>query len=77
MARAAQNTEGPGSGIVAQLVRNGDVVRTAALSFTGEESVYSGSIKPSEAGTYELRVLAMDPGNVNFGMAKQEVTVSA
>jgi hypothetical protein len=62
--------------IVAQLIREGNVVQTALLDYAGEESHYSGSLTPPEAGTYELRVLAMDSGNVNFGRATRDVTVA-
>lgn len=57
--------------IEARVVRDGTVLESAALAFSGETSIYEGRISvPAEQGL-TLQVLAMDPGKGNFGMVER------
>jgi len=55
--------------ITAQLLRDGTVVATAPMTFTGTTSEYEATLAPPAAGATTVRVLAMDADRVNFGMA--------
>jgi hypothetical protein len=57
--------------IEARIVQDGKVLETVALVFSGETSIYEGTIHaPAEDGL-ALQVLAMDPAKGNFGMAER------
>jgi hypothetical protein len=57
--------------IEARIVQDGTVLETADLVFSGETSIYEGTIHaPTEDGL-ALQVLAMDPVKGNFGMAER------
>lgn len=57
--------------IEARVVRDGTVLESAALAFSGETSIYEGRISvPAEEGL-TLQVLAMDPSKGNFGMVER------
>jgi len=60
---------------VAQVVRKGKVESEAVLAYAGEKSTYTGTLRAPAAGKYELRLLAMDPANANFGMHSRKLTV--
>jgi hypothetical protein len=61
--------------LVAQVVRKGKVESEAVLSYAGEKSTYSGTLRAPAAGKYELRLLASDPANANFGMHSRKLKV--
>ena len=62
--------------ITARLVRDGEVLGEAPLSFSGEQSIYEGELPvPEGGGPYELQVLAADAERVNFGMDEQELVL--
>lgn len=60
---------------MAQLVRKGKVEGEAVLAYAGEKSTYAGTLRAPAAGKYELRLLAMDAANANFGMHSRKLTV--
>ena len=60
---------------MAQLVRKGKVESEVVLAYAGEKSTYAGTLRAPAAGKYELRLLAMDPSNANFGMHSRKLTV--
>ena len=60
---------------MAQLVRKGKIESEAVLSYAGEKSTYSVTLRAPAAGKYELRLMAMDAANANFGMHSRKLTV--
>lgn len=62
--------------VTAQLLRAGRVVLEGPLSFSGETSVYEGTLTADAAGPLVLRVVAADPEKANFGMAERELEVA-
>ncbi len=61
--------------ITARLLRGDAIVADATLRYAGERSTYVGSLTASEAGQYDLVVLAVDTGKANSGMARSRVEV--
>lgn len=61
--------------VVAQLTRNGQVVEETPLEFAGETSHFSGELPLRKADEFELRILAMEPSNANFGMYSRRILV--
>jgi len=61
--------------LVAQVVRKGKIESEAVLAYAGEKSTYSGTLRAPVAGKYELRLLASDPANANFGMNSRKLKV--
>lgn len=61
--------------LLVQAVRGGEVVGSWPMAFAGETSHYAGTIKLDEPGEVGLRMLAMDRGKANFGMAAVTVRV--
>jgi hypothetical protein len=57
------------------LVREGKVEAESVLAYAGEKSTYSGTLPAPAAGAYELRLLASDAANANFGIASRTLTV--
>ncbi|RMG44161.1 MAG: hypothetical protein D6723_19675 [Acidobacteria bacterium] len=57
------------------MVRDGKVVKEVPLRYAGRMSTYEGRLTPTQAGTFDLEVLAMDPSRANFGMATRPLTV--
>lgn len=57
--------------IEARIVRDGTVLETAALAYSGEESIYEGRIDVPEEEGLALQILAMDPARANFGMVER------
>lgn len=60
---------------MAQLVRKGKVEGEVVLAYAGEKSTYAGILRAPATGKYELRLLAMDPANANFGTHSRKLTV--
>lgn len=61
--------------VLARLVRGNEVVVEGELDFTGETSIYDGTIVAPGPGSYDLQVLAIDPERANTGIAVRRVTV--
>ena len=61
--------------IVARWIQEGQVMGETDLKFSGEVSHYVGSLKALHPGRFTLQVLAMDPGNANFGSVSEKITV--
>jgi hypothetical protein len=61
--------------VLVQATRGGEVVGSWPMEFAGETSHYAGTITLDQAGEVGLRMLAMDPGKGNFGMATTTVRV--
>ena len=61
--------------VLVQATRGGEVVGSWPLEFAGETSHYAGTITLDQPGEVGLRMLAMDPGKGNFGMATARVRV--
>lgn len=59
----------------ARLVRDGRVVASAPLEFTGETSVYAARLRAPEAGSAVLEVIAADPERANLGRDRVGLTV--
>lgn len=51
------------------------MIAQAPLTFAGEVSTFAGEITPSSAGEVELRVLAAQPEEANFGRAWKTLEV--
>lgn len=61
--------------VVAQLVRGGVVVAEGPLHYGGRPNLFEGSVRADEAGSYRLRVLAVDEGRANTGMVERPLEV--
>lgn len=61
--------------VTARLLRDGRVVREAALDYAGRTSTFEGRITPPEPGRFWLEVVASDAERANFGRARREVRV--
>lgn len=61
--------------IVARLHADGEIVASAPLEFSGDTSVYGGSVRAPEPGSYVLEVVAVDPATANFGTARRELEI--
>ena len=61
--------------VTARLVRDGRVLRETEMSYAGETNIFEGTITPPSAGSYELVVLAAEPGRANFGRVETRVNV--
>lgn len=59
--------------LLVQTVHGNEVVGSWPLEFAGETSHYVGTVTLDRPGEVELRVLAMDQGKANFGMATATV----
>ena len=59
--------------MVARLLKDGDAVTETVLPFEGTVSTYAGTVQATDPGTYQLQVLASDPGNANFGMGEKRI----
>jgi hypothetical protein len=62
--------------VVARLVRNGKVETEVALHYAGQQNTFVGTVPVSAGGKAELDILAMDPDSANFGIFRQDVTVT-
>jgi hypothetical protein len=61
--------------VTARLMDGGDVVAEAPLEYSGQTSVYSGTVPSPRAGAFTLVVVAADTDGVNFGAATRPVSV--
>ena len=61
--------------VVARLMDDGKVVAEAPLAYSGETSVYAGTVRAPRAGAYTLEVAAQDTDAVNFGTVARPVAV--
>jgi hypothetical protein len=55
--------------IRAEVLREGTIVSTTPLSFTGTTSEYEGTVKVPEDGAAQVRVVASDADRGNFGVS--------
>lgn len=62
--------------IKAQLRKGNALVTEVPLNFTGDTSLFEGTITASEAGDYAILVYAFHPETANSGVAKTEITVT-
>ena len=60
--------------VVARVLRDGKVEQEIPMTYAGTQNTFHGDLPVQSAGAVELQVLAMDPGNANFGMTRQAVT---
>ena len=61
--------------VLVQAVRKGEVIGEWPMEFSGRTSHYTGSISFDQPGEVELRLLAIDSGKANFGMATTTIRV--
>ena len=61
--------------VVARMLRDGKVEREIPMTYAGLQNTFHGDIPVTSAGAMELQVLAMDPANANFGMAREAVSI--
>ena len=61
--------------VVARLMDGEKVVAEAPLGYSGETSVYAGTVRAPRAGAYTLMVAAEDTDAVNFGSVARSVAV--
>jgi len=61
--------------VSALLKRNGETVSEQPLEFSGQPSLFNGSVKIAEAGRYELLIWAFDSSNANAGVASSRFEV--
>lgn len=62
--------------VTATLLRAGKTT-VVPMHYAGETSMFEASLPDVGPGTYELRIVAADAANANFGMATRELTVAA
>jgi len=63
--------------VVARLLLHRAPVAETALEFSGQTSVFVGTLEGVAAGEYELEVSALDPERANFGRALRTVTIDS
>lgn len=61
--------------IMAYLMQGDTVLQEVDLAYAGTQSEYEGQFMPTEAGTYSLRVVAMEAARQNFGLVTRTVVV--
>jgi hypothetical protein len=61
--------------ITARLMDGNDVVAEAPLEYSGQTSVYTGTVRASQPGAYMLVVAAADTDGDNFGIVTRPVSV--
>ena len=61
--------------VVARLMDGGEVVAESPLGYSGETSIYAGTVRAPRAGAYTLEVEAADTDAANFGTAARPVAV--
>ncbi|HEV2522072.1 MAG TPA: hypothetical protein VGT24_06790 [Candidatus Acidoferrales bacterium] len=61
--------------VVARMLRDGKVEQEIPMTYAGVQNTFHGDIPVTSAGAMELQVLAMDPANANFGMAREAVSI--
>lgn len=61
--------------IVASLWNGGEKVAESPMKYAGEVSMFETAFSNVAVGSYQLRIVASDPKNENFGMATGELVV--
>ena len=61
--------------VTARLMDGNDVVAEAPLEYSGQTSVYAGTVRAPQPGAYTLVVVAADTDGDNFGMVTRPVSV--
>ncbi len=61
--------------VTARLMDGDDIVAEAPLQYSGQTSVYSGTLPTPRSGAFTLVVSAADTDGVNFGSATRPVSV--
>ena len=61
--------------VTARLMDGDDVVAEAPLQYSGQTSVYTGTVPSPRAGAFTLVVVAADTDGVNFGIATRPVSI--
>ncbi len=61
--------------VVARLMDGDALVAEAPLAFSGEASVYTGTVRPSRPGAFTLVVVAVDTDGGNHGVASRPAPV--
>lgn len=61
--------------VVARVVRDGKIEAEIPMQYAGVQNTFTGNVSVNTPGHIELQVLAMDPGNANFGLNRQDFTV--
>ena len=56
--------------VIARLVRSDGSATETQLQYAGTQSTFAGKVQMKEKGEYELRLLALDAANANFGQSK-------
>lgn len=62
--------------IAVMLMRDGEIVRTAPLSYSGTVSQFQAELNVAEAGDYEAVVYAHDPANGSTGLDRASFSVN-
>jgi len=62
--------------VTAQLLREEEVIESAALGYAGKTSTFSGTLPSPGPGDYLLRVVAAQPEKGNFGTAETPLAVT-
>lgn len=62
--------------VVARVVRSGHIDSEEPLHYAGQQNTYVGTVPISTTGKVELDILALDPSNANFGIFRQDLTVT-
>jgi hypothetical protein len=61
--------------VVARMLRDGKVEQEIPMTYAGVQNTFHGNVPLTSPGAVELQVLAMDPGNANFGMMREAVSI--
>ena len=62
--------------VVALIKKNGESAGKTPLTYAGATSIFAGTVKVNEPGTYEVMVYAYDPNNGNTGVDSVTFMVS-
>lgn len=63
--------------VVARVMREGALIRTAALRYSGATSTYTAELEPLAAGTYDIEIIASNDRTANFGRTVTRATIRA
>ncbi len=61
--------------VMARVIREGKIEAEVPMQYAGVQNTFAGNVSVNAPGRVELQVLAMDPGNANFGLNRQDFTV--
>jgi len=64
-----------GYDIVARVLRGGRVEQEVTMTYSGQTSMYGGTLEPVAPGVIEIEVLAMDQARGNFGAVRRRFEV--